>query len=70
MFERTTLEWVMSPQMRTSSPLNPPFFWRMVRASRRACVGCSWAPSPAFTTTAFVWGRSIWQEPGLEWRMT
>ena len=33
----------------TSSPAS--FFpWvRMVSASRSACVGCSWAPSPAFT---------------------
>ena len=35
--------------MATRRPFRRPFFWRRVRASSRAWVGCSWAPSPALT---------------------
>jgi hypothetical protein len=37
-----------SPRPASSVPLAR----RIVNASRSACVGCSWAPSPAFTTAA------------------
>ncbi len=54
MFDLTTLEWVMSPQIRMSRPSKPPFFSLIVIASRRACVGCSCAPSPALMTDPFT----------------
>ncbi len=36
--------------MVTRSPSSRPSLRRMVNASSRAWVGCSWVPSPAFTT--------------------
>jgi len=49
MLERATRLCAMSPTMATLSPSKWPLFSRMVRRSSRACVGCSWAPSPALT---------------------
>ncbi len=42
--------YLRSPTMATERPSRPPSSRRMVYRSRRACVGCSPAPSPAFTT--------------------
>ena len=70
MLERATLEWVMSPQMATSSPEIAPLRRRMVRASRRACVGCSWLPSPAFMTAQLTFSESSLTAPDAEWRTT
>jgi len=36
-----------------------PFFSRIVRRSRSACVGCSWAPSPAFTMEQAAGGQEL-----------
>ena len=41
--------------MATRRPSSRPFCWRSVRASSSACVGCSWAPSPAFTIAERQW---------------
>ena len=50
MFERATRECAMSPQIATISPAILPLWRRMVSASSKACVGCSWLPSPALIT--------------------
>ena len=50
MLERATRECRMSPQIATISFDSGPLARRMVSASSSACVGCSWAPSPALTT--------------------
>src|SRR5438552_2237818 len=50
MLERATRLCATSPTMATWSPSRCPFRSRMVSRSRRAWVGCSWAPSPALTT--------------------
>ena len=61
---RATREWVMSPTMATVLPLKsltpgsaPRRCRRMVKASSRAWVGCSWVPSPAFST----WQSIHWE---------
>ena len=51
-FERNTRLCSRSPMMETLSPANPPLCSRIVKASRRACVGCSCMPSPALMTRA------------------
>src|SRR5438552_8000610 len=51
-FDRATRECAMSPAMTTFSPSIRPNRSRIVKASRSACVGCSWAPSPALMTPA------------------
>ena len=43
---------------------------RKVRRSSRAWVGCSWRPSPAFTTLASVHDATRWGAPADEWRTT
>ncbi len=52
MLERATRLWSMSPQITTVSPSILPLCARMVEASSSAWVGCSCAPSPAFTMAA------------------
>ena len=42
----------MSPTIAMSRPSIFPFFSLIVKASRRAWVGCSFVPSPAFITDA------------------
>ncbi len=70
MFERTTREWAMSPMTETFTPCNLPRRSRMVKASSRACVGCSCAPSPALMIEAGKRSASIFGAPGCLWRMT
>ena len=49
----------MSPQIATIRPSMRPLWRRMVSASSRACVGCSWLPSPALITEqSTFWARS------------
>ena len=55
MLERATRLCSRSPTMATRRPLRRFFLWRRVRASSRAWVGCSWAPSPAFTIAERQW---------------
>ena len=70
MLERATRLWVMSPTMVTLSPSRWPFFSRIVRRSSSACVGCSWAPSPAFTIPHVSSRARIAAAPAEEWRTT
>ena len=49
-FDRATREWIMSPHIAMRRPSSLPFARRIVRASNRACVGCSCDPSPALRT--------------------
>ena len=68
-FDRATRLCRMSPTIATRRPLSRPFRWRMVRASRSACVGCSCAPSPAFTTEKRQWRARKCGAPELACRM-
>ena len=70
MFDRTTLECATSPTIATRRPSNRFFRWRIVSASRRACVGCSCAPSPALTTRVLNCDARKCGTPGEEWRIT
>ena len=49
-FERATRLCRTSPTMVIRRPSSSPRWRRIVKASSRACVGCSWVPSPALTT--------------------
>src|SRR2546422_5756994 len=49
MSDRATRLWATSPTIATWSPSKCAFLSRIVRRSRSAWVGCSCAPSPAFT---------------------
>ena len=42
----------------------------MVSRSSSPCVGCSWGPSPALTTPAWICLASRWGVPGEAWRTT
>ena len=53
--ERATRLWSRSPMMATRRPLSRFFLCRRVKASSRAWVGCSCAPSPAFTMAERQW---------------
>src|SRR5262245_53563530 len=70
MFERATRECVMSPAIATRRPSSFPKRRRIVRASSRAWVGCSCAPSPALTTPARRLRARKCGTPGQLWRMT
>ena len=70
MFDRTTRECARSPTIATRRPSIRPKCRRIVRASRSACVGCSCAPSPAFTTPARRCRARKCGTPGVPWRMT
>ena len=70
MSDRATRLCVMSPQIATVSPATFPLCARMVEQSSNACVGCSWAPSPAFTTEALMCFATISAAPAWPWRMT
>ncbi len=49
-FDRATRLCRTSPTIVTRRPSSLPSLRRMVNASSRAWVGCSWVPSPALTT--------------------
>jgi len=70
MLERATRLCRMSPTMATRRPLSLFFLCRRVRASSRAWVGCSWAPSPAFTIAERQWRARKCGAPEAEWRTT
>ena len=70
MFERATRLCATSPTMATWRPSRWPFFSRIVRRSSSACVGCSCAPSPAFTTAQFRWRARSAGAPDALWRTT
>src|SRR3989304_106913 len=50
MFDLATREWVMSPIIEILMPSIPPSLSLTVSMSSSAWLGCSCAPSPAFTT--------------------
>ena len=61
----------MSPMIDTFTPASRPRRSRMVKASRRACVGCSCDPSPALMIETFgSRSASIFGAPGCLARMT
>ena len=61
----------MSPTIATRQPSSDGPRWRRsVNASSSACVGCSWRPSPAFTTLADVHDATRCGAPAAEWRTT
>ena len=70
MLERATRLWAMSPTMATCSPSKWPLCSRIVSRSSRACVGCSWAPSPALTIEHDSSRASSAAAPAEEWRTT
>src|SRR5713101_4587332 len=70
MLERATRLWVMSPTRVTLSPSRWPFFSRIVRRSSSAWVGCSCAPSPAFTTEHLRCLARSAGPPAALWRTT
>ena len=70
MSERATRLWVTSPTMVTRSPSRCPFFSRIVSRSSSAWVGCSWAPSPAFTIEHGSSRARSAAAPADEWRTT
>ncbi|SKZ42351.1 Uncharacterised protein [Mycobacteroides abscessus subsp. abscessus] len=53
-FDRATRECSTSPTRAIRRPSMLPSRWRSVSASRSACVGCSWVPSPALITAGPV----------------
>src|ERR1051326_7664037 len=59
----------MSPRIVTCRPWIRPLCSRMVKASSRAWVGCSWAPSPALITLALRKRDRKWGAPVGVWRM-
>ena len=70
MFDRATRLCRMSPQMTTVSPSIRPRRRRIVRASSRAWVGCSWLPSPALITAAVTFSDKSLTAPDSGWRTT
>src|SRR2546427_596696 len=60
----------MSPTIATWRPSKWPFFSRIVNRSSNACVGCSWAPSPAFTIEQGSARARSSAAPADEWRTT
>ena len=70
MFDRATRLWAMSPQIATVSRLSRPLRRRMVSASRSAWVGCSWRPSPAFSTAQLTFSASRFTAPEAGCRTT
>ena len=58
MLDRATRLLAMSPQIAIFKPSIRPIRRRMVKASRRAWVGCSWRPSPALITAASTYWLS------------
>ena len=60
----------MSPQIATVSRCRRPLARRIVSASKSACVGCSWHPSPAFRTAQLTFSASRLTAPDWGWRTT
>ena len=70
MFERATRLCRTSPQIATVRPPSRPLRWRIVSASSRAWVGCSWLPSPALMTAQSTFSDSSCTAPDSGWRTT
>src|SRR6266536_4828610 len=70
MLERATRLKRMSPMIATCRPAIFPLRSRIVYRSRRACVGCSCAPSPAFITLALSRFARNCGAPAELWRST
>ena len=70
MLERATRLCAMSPQIAMFSLCSRPLARRIVSASSRACVGCSWRPSPAFRTAQLTFCASRSTAPECGWRTT
>ncbi len=62
-FDRATRLCSTSPTIVTRSPSSRPSLRRMVNASSRAWVGCSWDPSPALTTLPLTQPASRYGAP-------
>jgi len=69
-FERATRLKRTSPQIATRSPSSRPFAFRIVKASRSACVGCACVPSPALMTAHLRLRARKWGAPEAWCRMT
>ena len=75
-FERATRECKTSPTIAMRRPFRSlaplPRCLRIVKASRRAWLGCSCVPSPALITLPDIHSRSAkrWAAPDAEWRIT
>ena len=70
MLDSATRECKISPIMATFLPPTSPKRSRIEKASSRACVGCSWVPSPAFTIFALMCLARKCGAPALAWRIT
>src|SRR5438128_7337007 len=70
MLERATRECRMSPTRHTFTPSIRPSLSRIVSRSRRAWVGCSCLPSPAFTTLERMRSPRNCAAPEEAWRIT
>ncbi len=68
--DRATRECRMSPTTASRSPSNDEKCSRIVNRSRRAWVGCSWVPSPAFRTLALTHRESVYGAPEDECLIT
>src|SRR5262245_25579495 len=68
--DRATRLWRMSPTSATFSPSNRPNRSRIVKRSRRACVGCSFEPSPALITAPWIQAATRCGAPDDGWRTT
>src|SRR5712664_962963 len=69
-FDRATRLCAMSPTMEITLPWSGPSFSRSVRASSKAWVGCSCAPSPALITLARTARATARGAPAAGWRTT
>ena len=70
MSERATRLCAMSPTIAITRFSSVPSDWRRVNASSSAWVGCSWQPSPAFTTGTLTRSASMCGTPATESRTT
>ncbi len=70
MFDSATRECSISPTITTFFPATSPYFSRIEKASSKAWVGCSCAPSPAFTIWAFTCFDKNVAAPAYGWRIT
>ena len=69
-FERATRLCSTSPQIATVRPPSLPLRRRIVSASSKACVGCSWLPSPALMTAQSTFSERSCTAPDSGWRTT
>ena len=65
-----TRECRISPTMAMFFPETSPCFSSKLKASSKACVGCSCVPSPALTTTVFTFFAKKLAAPGCGCRIT